>query len=872
MAAPEVRAVRMSERIALAAVALLAALALAVPAHSATFFRGALLFATGPTPISLTIADLDGDGRPDLVVTDGAQLSPGVPAVSVMFGNGDGTFGARKDLVTGGYPSSTAVGDLNGDGRPDLVVANYVPNALSVFLGAGDGTFGSNRDFDAGSDPRTVRIADINGDGRPDLLTVSAALPGNGDGTFGAKIDFPAANCLAIGDLDADGQLDLVTNTGFDPDPDDYIGAGTALLGNGDGTFRVGASFVTGLGPWSMAVADFNGDGRSDLVVANYGHTPDYFGTISVLLGNGDGTFSGQLLYDTGANPNSVAVSDLDGDGHPDIVTSNFGDDPQFDSNTVSLFLGNGDGTFRSMGELSVGENPVSVSIADLNGDGHPDLVSPSLTSNTVSVLLGNGDGTFGTPEYAVAGHPMVLAVGDLDGDGHLDAVTTNWGSYPNFAGTVSVLLGNGDGTFRHGVDRGIGTSRQDLKIADLDSDGRLDVAMVIYGGTGESWVSTMLGLGDGTFGPIHNYASGNSSIALAIADLNADGRPDAVTANYYAGTVAVLLGNGDGSLGPRTEFSAGGSPETVTIGDLNADGRPDVVTYNPFYPNSISVLLGNGDGTFGPHLDILTPSILGSNNRSVSIADVDADGRPDVVVSGFVLLGNGDGTFRARNDLPGAVGACSVAIADFDGDGRQDLALAIDDRCSSVSIRPGNGDGTFSAEHEYGVGKRASAVVTADLNGDGWPDLVVPNVTSQSVSVLLAKGPTNLSAPLKPRYRPPRRPFGDGSVAAEGASDRREPGSGDKSAAIRLALEGFRPNPAFGAPVVAFTLADDSPATIEVLDLAGRRVLRREVGALGAGRHVASLGSNAHLAPGAFVMRLRQAGRTLTARGVVVR
>ena len=341
MAAPAVRVVRKRERAALGAAGLV--LALTAPAHAVPLFKApSLIFDTGPTPTALAIADLDRDGRLDLVVTDAAVYTAGVPSVSVMLGNGDGTFRARQDIATGGLPHSVAVGDLNGDGWPDLAVANYGTNALSVFLGIGAGSFAASKDFDAGPGPRTVTIADINADGHPDLVTERSALLGNGDGTLGARIDFSGGNCVAIGDFNGDGRLDLATNSGIDPDPDDYFGVGTVLLGNGDGTFTAAPSFATGYNPCWMAVADFNGDGRPDLAVANYGLTPDYYGTVSVLLGNGDGTFGGQLLYNTGANPNSVAVADLDGDGRSDIVTSNFGDDPDFDSNTVSVFLGNG--------------------------------------------------------------------------------------------------------------------------------------------------------------------------------------------------------------------------------------------------------------------------------------------------------------------------------------------------------------------------------------------------------------------------------------------------------------------------------------------------------------------------------------------------
>ncbi|PYM04778.1 MAG: hypothetical protein DMD82_13405, partial [Candidatus Rokuibacteriota bacterium] len=297
------------------------------------------------------------------------------------------------------------------------------------------------------------------------------------------------------------------------------------------------------------------------------------------------------------------------------------------------------------------------------------------------------------------------------------------------------------------------------------------------------------------------------------------------LTVNQATNSISVLRGRGDGTLGDRADHGIRGSPLMAAIGDLDGDGRLDLAL-TKINGDSVSVLFGKGDGTFG-------------------------------VESGVRLW------------------TSYVAIADFDADGRNDLAaLHQDYNAGSLSVLLGNGDGTFGSPTRFGVGKNPTTLEACDINGDGRMDLVVANASSSSISLLVG---TASSPPLKRRYTPGRRPFPDGFVAADAARDHEgsngsASGTTVKPAASYLRLEGFRPNPAFGAPVVAFTLVDDSPAVVEVLDVAGRRLVRRDVGWLGAGRHVLALDAGARLAPGAYVLRLRQAGRALTARGVVER
>ena len=339
-------------------------------------FSAATPFGVGGGPYSVAIGDLNADGNPDLVSANSAGTT-----VSVLLGNGDGTFETYVNYTTGSGPNCVAIGDLNGDLKPDLVTTSGGGNTLSVLLGNGNGTFQPNDDYATGSGPGSVAIGDVNGDSKPDLVVANL-----GSGSLGSV---------------------------------------SVRLGNGDGTFQANAFYATGPNPKSVKVLDVSGDGKPDILTENATDT-----TASVLLGNGDGTFQTNVFYGTGAAPYSIAVQDLNNDGKPDLVTADYA------VNTASVLLGNGDGTFQANLDYGVGPNPTCVAIGDVSGDGKPDLVTANSADTTASVLLGNGDGSFQTKvDYGAGSGPVSVAIGDLNGDLKPDLVTANPASH-----TVSVL------------------------------------------------------------------------------------------------------------------------------------------------------------------------------------------------------------------------------------------------------------------------------------------------------------------------------------------------------------------------------------------------------------------------------------------------
>ena len=353
-------------------------------------------------------------------------------------------------------------------------------------------------------------------------------------------------------------------------------------------------------GPSAVAVVDINGDRKPDILTAN-----SYNNTVGVLLNTGTGTFpAAATLYAAGGISAStgglattgIAVADLDGDGNPDVVMANSG------SNTVSVLKGSGTGTLQAPLTYSTGSNsqPCSVVLADMNGDGHPDLLTPNKNSTKVGVLLGNSNGTFQpVVEYATgtASGPQRLAAADVNNDGYLDVVTAN------ATNAVKILLGNGNGTLQAATTYTTTLATvTSIAVADVTGDGQADLLLAGSTSAPAGAVGVLPGNGNGTFQPGSLYLSaGGPPSRIVVADLNQDGVLDLVTpnvddrvSNLASNSLNVFLGSGNGIFKPAVAYGVGGKyqPLDVAVADVNADGRPDLICAH--YQANWMVVFGN--------------------------------------------------------------------------------------------------------------------------------------------------------------------------------------------------------------------------------------------------------------------------------------
>lgn len=704
-------------------------------------FRAQQTFAVGPSVFgtqTLTAADLDEDGNVDILISNRNS-------VGVLLGNGDGTFQAMQ-VIAAGSPSSVAVADVDADTRLDVIFTSF-NNTVSVLLGNGDGTFQAPRIAATGQGPTSVAIGDVDGDTRLDLLVVNSSestvgvLLGNGDGTFGLQKTFATdlgPTSVDVADVNGDNDLDVVVaNTAFGNFDPRTVGV---LLGNGDGTFEAQETYPVGTNPASIVAGDTNDDGTPDLVVANLSDN-----TVSVLLGVGDGTFLSEVTYFIPGKPLAATFADVTSDGNLDLIATNFGFGEQNAGQNVSVLLGNGDGSFRNEEAISVGPGPTSIAVADFNGDGIPDAASSIVGNQTVDIELGNGDGSFSQLKNLDVGvRPNAVAAADLNRDGKQDLVVANLKS-----DTVSVLLGIGDGSFLPEETYGTEVGPTELVVGDLNEDGIPDI---VVANNGDNSVSVLFGTGDGTFLPEETLAAGQGPgpgfvgdlpgagpLSVTLMDVNVDGHQDIVVVSTRDRSVIVLPGNGDGTFENQTILFAGPSPFNVATDDINNDGRPDLVVAN--FDSTVHVLLANGDGTFVDQTTTVGPTIL----SRFAVQDLNVDGNLDLVVTNFnqktvgVLLGNGDGTFGAQQQFRAGDGTLPVAVADINGDGKPDV-LAGNFSDNTMSVLVGDGEGLlFPVTPSSGVPIRSTPFL-ANLSGhsDGTLDSVI---LDRAGTILFRKG-----------------------------------------------------------------------------------------------------------------------------------
>jgi len=711
----------------------------------APLFQAASDLVTGTTPDQIVSGDFNADGKLDMAVANQGSCPSNLGSVTILLGKGNGTFQPAINLTNGiTNPDSLAAGDFNGDGKLDLAVVNIGVSSqqISIFLGNGDGTFQNPSTLSAGGATAFLTVADLNQDGHLDLLATIfgtktdglSVIFGNGNGTFQAPVlylfHFTKSDTATKGDIISTGDgasFIAVADFKHDGKPDvaetNLSGHVAVFINSGSGTLSAPIDYNTGNNPQAVVTVDFNGDGNPDLAASCYGQSGGAGGQISILLNNSDGTFTAAKSIASTQNPAGLWAADFTGDGKQDIAFSGNNAD------TLTVVTGQGNGTFRAAATYAVGLNPQYVAGGDFNGDGKVDLVAANLLTGNVSLILAKGAAFAGARDYNVGSKAFGLAVADFDGDQKLDvAVSTN-----SNAG-VSVLFGNGNGTLKAPVNYSTVPFSMSIAAADLNNDGSLDLISAEEGG---ATVTVQLNNGTGSFLTPVTYNVGFTLVYLALGDFNGDGKIDVVVTDNLSNAVYVLLGKGDGTLSPAVKYATTGFPYSVTVGDYNGDGKLDIAAYSDQNPTA-SLLLGNGDGTFqkASNVNVLSPGV------AIVTGDFNLDGKADLALlyspAGDaeiqVLLGNGDGTFTSKGVFSAGFGDVSMSVADLNGDGNPDLAVT----GTVVQVRAGKGDGTFGTASAFDAGMTPETLGFGDFNGDGKLDAAVANAASKSVTLLL--------------------------------------------------------------------------------------------------------------------------------------
>jgi hypothetical protein len=741
-----------------------------------TYIFGRADFSTGNAPNSIATGDFNGDGILDLAVVNATDNT-----VSILLGKPDGTFAPQVTYATGAGPVGITAGDFNGDGNLDLAVTNAgcVPaefgphctgHTVSILLGNGDGTFQPHIDYATGLQPSAVAAGDFNGDGKLDLAVANtldntvSVLIGNGDGSFQTQVVYPTVSgpvSVITADVNGDHKLDLVVALdctscgGQPPSPPNGV---SVLLGNGDGTFQQ-QLVVQGGSP--LVAADFNGDGKLDLFAGG-----------SVLLGNGDGTFLLHANYPTGT---AGAAADLNGDGKPDLVLTG----PSIENGNVSVavLLGNGDGTFQSPAQYGIPANSTYVTIADFNGDGKFDLAVAAdpgchffscSTPGVVSILLGFGDGTFvGGTNYSIPFTDVGSVVAaDFNGDGKPDLA--GLGSH------LGILLGNGDGTFQPAVVTNSLTQFTSIAMAtgDFNGDGKADLVVIPSNCMtpptclpGNALV--LIGNGDGTFQSPVAYMVGLQPRGVVVGDFNGDGKPDIAVGNTESGTVSILINHGDGTFQSHVDYAVGSNPGSTAIGSFRGNGTVDLAVVTT---QTVSILLDNSNGIFTSGISLTTPpqAIVSSTPQAIVAGDFNEDGKLDLAVTTetsdqlFIFLGNGDGTFQTPVGYPDGLNFGVPSVGNFNG--KPDLIIGGGGGGNISAMLLGNGDGSFQQPIFNFLSGSASAV--ADFNHDGSPDVAASAPSSLTISPVTVM----LSAAFK-AISPSSLNFGSEGVGTTGAA-----------------------------------------------------------------------------------------------------
>lgn len=813
-------------------------LACAETARAAAYFDAPfLLFPTGGDPRSVVIKDLDHDGRPDLVFVD---LDPG-SHLSILPGQGDGTFLPRITVATGQDAGSVSVEDLDGDGGYDAIVSGFFDQKLWVHAGTGL-AFSPPVGYSLGFNPGPIEMADLDADGYRDAIISHPVSPvgisvrwGQAARAFGAQLDLPGQSytaAVAFADFDGDGRLDLLsTNTGSPVNRDSTL---TLYRNLGARAFAAPAVFAAGLGPMALGLGRFDADTNADVAVAC-------------------------------ADDSTVRILVSDGAGH----------------------------LTRTPQRLRFEQPPRDVAAGDIDGDGKTDLV---VTTENYGVYLcrGHGDGSFATPRWLDGpGMPGAVAIGDLDGNGIADVVVAgNWANGDSPAG-VAVYIGQGAGRLGSGIDVPVAPSGEGLvTLSDLDGDTRLDAISMLHE---DASLVFLAGHGDGTFSdPVFEEPTETTTNGgFALAPLDAGPIPDVVrTRGFSTGYLDFLSGAGDGTFSTAWTIPIGRAPGIPLLSDFNQDGSTDVLVPLLFVSDSIAIVFMNGLGNVD---SVRYRSFMPPHGSITAIGQIDSDALPDLVVAGqneaVVHWGSPGGRFTTSQHIGLSETPYALTIADLDQDGLPEIVAACEK--AHVYVAERNGARTFAAPVTIQGGYDPSWVVARDVTGDSRPDIVTGNNSIFGVTLCQQRPVGSFFPPVLYGAGPYPRQVAIEDLNADGLPDivaasrylsgsltvllnatgglASVPSAIDRTApSHRLSIH---PSPVTDRAYAVFDLSWPADVTLELFDSSGRRIRASRLGPQASGSHRVEWRAFGVLEPGVYFARMRASdGETDTRRVVVVR
>lgn len=651
--------------------------------------------------LDIVIADFNNDGKQDVALTNSGFNFDG-NSVSVFFNTGNGKFGAPANYTTGNYPTGITAADFDNDGDQDLAVCNNRADSnssVSVLVNKGNGIFNAAININGGDDPFRITSAKINNDNLPDLIIGNntenvTILYNSGNNNFSSKLSldvlnpYPDANATAkSADFDNDGDNDIIFTSGFTANSNNGL---IALFNNkGNGTFNAPlfinlASFT--IGPSDIDIADFNNDGRMDIVTANFsGRVDDGY---QVVINQGNNNFSAQPVKPAGQSTYIVATADVDNDNKVDIITSDFY------SIEVTVHKNAGNAKFPIPSFYATNSSSSgSLDAADIDGDDDLDLVTSAsgiaAVGSKVTVLKNNGDGSFSPGiAYSIRGGGVQAKFRDLNGDNKPDLIFATAISTPPY--DFHTAINNGDGTFGARQTWSMNACGwSDIDAIDVDGDGDKDAVISEWLGCSDVSNSAQRlfiskNNGTGSFAaPIIKIINPFPS-CIATGDFNKDGKIDVATGQSLSIDVHLNSGNSSIFNAPVT-YNTAESPYDMLVSDFNKDGNPDIAACTEYNHEGMSVLLGNGNGTFKPaqnYNGAYSPDLR--NESGITSGDVDGDGDEDILVGNYasndvsLYLNKGNGTFKFNIRTGVYYSVESPILADFTGDGKKDIVAIV--------------------------------------------------------------------------------------------------------------------------------------------------------------------------------------------------